>query len=77
MIAIQTIARTGLFAALFCTAQLAAAQASNWPERSVKIVMPFPAGGASDVLTRILADQLQSRLGQNFVVENPYCCPDR
>ena len=46
------------------------AQSTSWPERSVKIVMPFPAGGASDVLTRILADQLQARLGQTFVVEN-------
>ena len=48
----------------------AEAQGASWPERSVKIVMPFPAGGASDVLTRILADQLQARLGQTFVVEN-------
>ena len=70
MIAIQTIARTALFAACAGAAHCAVAQTTNWPDRAVKIVMPFPAGGASDVLTRILADQLQSRLGQNFVVEN-------
>ena len=66
----RSFART-VFLAVACGAsQFAAAQATNWPDRAVKIVMPFPAGGASDVLTRILADQLQSRLGQNFVVEN-------
>ena len=32
----------------------AMAQANNWPERSVKVINPFPAGGASDTLTRIM-----------------------
>jgi tripartite-type tricarboxylate transporter receptor subunit TctC len=59
-----------LFTACLGAAQIAGAQASTWPERSVRIVMPFPTGGASDVLTRILADQLQAKLGQPFVVDN-------
>ncbi len=46
------------------------AQTTNWPEQAVKIVVPFTAGGASDVLTRMLAEKLQGRLGQNFVVDN-------
>ena len=46
------------------------AQTTNWPEHPVKIIVPFTAGGASDVLTRQLAEKLQARLGQNFVVEN-------
>ena len=50
--------------------QPAMAQSVNWPEAPVKIVLPFSAGGASDVLTRILAEKLQARLGQNFVVDN-------
>jgi tripartite-type tricarboxylate transporter receptor subunit TctC len=41
-----------------------------WPDRSVRIIAPFPAGGAVDVLVRILADQLKDKLGQSFVVEN-------
>ncbi len=46
------------------------AQTTNWPEATVKIIVPFTAGGASDVLTRVLAEKLQARLGQNFVVDN-------
>ena len=41
-----------------------------WPDRSVRIIAPFPAGGAVDVLVRILADQLKDKFGQSFVVEN-------
>ena len=46
------------------------AQTTGWPEAPVKIVVPFTAGGASDVLTRVLAEKLQARFGQNFVVDN-------
>ena len=46
------------------------AQTTAWPEKPVTVVVPFSAGGASDVLTRTLAEKLQGRLGQNFVVEN-------
>ncbi len=62
--------RSALCVAALAIAQGAVAQATNWPERQVRIVMPFPTGGASDVLTRILADQLQAKLGQTFVVDN-------
>ena len=43
---------------------------TTWPDKQVRIIMPFPAGGASDVLTRILAEQLSTRTGQVFVVDN-------
>ena len=46
------------------------AQAGNWPESAVKIIVPFTAGNASDVLTRMVAEKLQARFGQPFVVEN-------
>lgn len=48
----------------------AQAQSGNWPDKPVKIINPFPAGGASDTLVRIMADELQKRLGQTFTVEN-------
>ena len=46
------------------------AQTATWPKRPVRIIVPFAAGVAADVLTRILADQLHTRLHQPFIVEN-------
>lgn len=42
----------------------------TFPERSIKIVVPFPAGGPTDVAARLVAQALSSRLSQNVVVEN-------
>jgi tripartite-type tricarboxylate transporter receptor subunit TctC len=42
----------------------------NYPTGPVKVVVPFGAGGATDVLARVFADQLQQRLGQPFTPEN-------
>ena len=41
-----------------------------WPDRTVRIIVPYPAGGSIDVIFRILAERLKDRFGQNFVVEN-------
>ncbi|HEY8613387.1 MAG TPA: tripartite tricarboxylate transporter substrate binding protein, partial [Roseomonas sp.] len=41
-----------------------------YPDRPIRLICPYPAGGATDVLTRILADGLRERLGQPVVVEN-------
>src|ERR1700730_16406887 len=41
-----------------------------WPDRPVRLIVPYPAGGSTDVLFRILAERLQNKLGQPFVVEN-------
>ncbi len=58
-------------ALVVCSAPpLAGAQGTSWPQAPVRIVVPFTAGGASDVLTRTLAEKLGARMGQNFVVEN-------
>jgi tripartite-type tricarboxylate transporter receptor subunit TctC len=46
------------------------AQEVNWPSAPVKVIVPFTAGGASDVLTRRLAERMQARLGQSWTVEN-------
>jgi tripartite-type tricarboxylate transporter receptor subunit TctC len=42
----------------------------RWPDHPVRIVVPYPAGGSTDVLTRILAERLKDIFGQSFVVEN-------
>jgi tripartite-type tricarboxylate transporter receptor subunit TctC len=46
------------------------APAHTWPERTVTIVVPFGAGSTPDSITRIVAERLQARLNQPFIVEN-------
>jgi len=41
-----------------------------WPQRTVRIIVPFPPGGSNDVVARPLADRLQARFGTPFVIEN-------
>jgi len=47
-----------------------AAQAEDYPSRSITVIVPFPAGGASDVVARIVTDQMARILKQSIVVEN-------
>ena len=46
------------------------AAAQQWPERTVKLIVPYPAGGNVDTAARIVADKLQERLGQPVIIEN-------
>ena len=55
-------------AALPAVSRMASAQ--TYPSRPISIVVPFPAGGATDVVTRVLAKGLSDRLGQSVVVDN-------
>jgi len=48
----------------------ATAIAQDYPKRTVRIVVPYPAGGYTDVLARMLAAGMQSRFGQSFIVDN-------
>jgi tripartite-type tricarboxylate transporter receptor subunit TctC len=59
-----------LFATVATAAPAAAQAPPRYPSRSVRIVVPFAAGGVIDVVARILADPLSGRLGQPVVVEN-------
>lgn len=68
------IARRGVLLALpaalaLTLAPMTQAQA-KWPEKPIKIVLPFGAGGVADVTARILADKLTDKLGQRVVIEN-------
>ena len=64
--------RTGwIIGALACLALGAAASAQDkYPVKPVKIVLPYGPGGATDIVTRIVAEQMRQILGQSFVVEN-------
>ena len=65
-------ARLAGFAALLIASFLLApgVQAQDYPSRSVKIVVPFGAGGGTDALARFIAHGLEERLGQPFIIEN-------
>lgn len=55
---------------LFCAAFAHAASPSNYPDRQVKIIVPFAPGGATDYIARFMAEQLSKRMGKPFIVEN-------
>jgi tripartite-type tricarboxylate transporter receptor subunit TctC len=60
--------RTFVFTALSAFAGLASAQA--WPTKTVTIVVPFPAGGTTDVLARAISNKLSAAIGQPVIVDN-------
>lgn len=62
---------TRLISAVFlATAAIMPAVAQQYPTKPIKLILPFPAGGATDVMSRILAEKLTPRLGQTVIVEN-------
>jgi tripartite-type tricarboxylate transporter receptor subunit TctC len=59
-----------IFAAAVALMVSVAAQAQEWPQRAVTLVVPFGAGGSADLTARILAAHLQARFGEPFVIDN-------
>ena len=59
-----------LIAIVFGALSIVQAHAQTWPDRPVKIIVPFPAGGGADTVARLLADRLGNSFGQRFIVEN-------
>src|SRR5258708_29928912 len=47
-----------------------AQNAGSWPDHPLRLIVPYPAGGSTDVLFRILAESFKDKLGQPVVVEN-------
>ena len=72
--------RRATLAALFCLAGLAfaltlalggAAQAqTNYPDKPIRFVVPYPPGGGTDVIARIVVERFQAALGQTIVIDN-------
>jgi len=63
----RTLVSLGVLA---CIASPSITQAQSWPDKPIKLIIPFAAGGTTDILGRILAQQMSTILGQNVIVEN-------
>src|SRR5207244_286774 len=65
---------TRLFAVVLTSLMLAAsgdAGAADYPTRPVRWIVPYPAGGATDIVARIIGQSLSERLGQQFIIDVP------
>jgi tripartite-type tricarboxylate transporter receptor subunit TctC len=60
----------GMIAILLGLASTAMAVAQDYPTRPITMIVPFPAGGATDTLARFLAEQMRAVLGQSVIIEN-------
>ncbi|MFN3671289.1 MAG: tripartite tricarboxylate transporter substrate binding protein BugD, partial [Bosea sp. (in: a-proteobacteria)] len=67
---IEIARRLCAVAAMAAASTAAVAQAGPYPQSPVTIVVPFPAGSATDAVARKVGEGLQKQLGQNFVIEN-------
>lgn len=60
----------GALAMALATAFVTEAEAQDYPDKPVRLVVAFPAGGPADIGMRIVADRLSAQMGRNFVVDN-------
>jgi tripartite-type tricarboxylate transporter receptor subunit TctC len=61
---------TVVVATLLGLGSTGAARAENYPTRAITMIVPFPAGGATDTLARFLAEKMRAILGQSVIIEN-------
>src|SRR5919108_2142530 len=67
---LNNVRAISFLAACLLAAAVAPATAQSYPTRAITVVVPFPAGGASDVVARIVTDHMSRTLGQQMVIEN-------
>jgi len=60
----------GLACAVACVAASGLAMAQDYPNKPVKLVVPYPPGGPTDIVARVVAQKLQEQMGQPFVIDN-------
>lgn len=68
--ALLKLASTAALAAIAAPLSGAAMAADTWPNRPIRLVVPYPAGGSSDIIARLISKQLGEALGQPVVVDN-------
>ena len=66
----HNILRHAGFGAILSIAALTPAAAQDWPSRNVTVVVPVPAGVTSDIVARVVFEQVGKQVGQTFVIEN-------
>src|ERR1700749_4327064 len=66
----RTVLRGAAAVAALGTAPAFAQNAGHWPDHPLRMIIPYPDGGSSDVLFRIMAKALKDKLGQPVGVEN-------
>ena len=66
----QFVAASALLSAATLFGPASPAMAQAWPQRPITLIVPFAPGGATDIVGRIMADQLAKALGQTVIVEN-------
>ncbi|HEY9572694.1 MAG TPA: tripartite tricarboxylate transporter substrate binding protein [Pusillimonas sp.] len=59
-----------ILGALAATLIMTSAAQAAWPDKTVTMVVPFPPGGSTDLIGRLLASRLEAQLGQTFVIDN-------
>jgi tripartite-type tricarboxylate transporter receptor subunit TctC len=64
------ILNRAVFSAFLSIAAITAAAAQDWPSRNVTVIVPVPAGVTSDIVARVVFEQIGKQVGQTFVVEN-------
>lgn len=62
--------RAVITSAAFAAVVMGAAHAQTFPSKTVRIVVPFPAGGSTDIIGRVVAEQLTAAFGQQVIVDN-------
>src|SRR3546814_20155022 len=59
-----------ILGALAATLIMTSAAQAAWPDKIVTMVVPFPQGGSTDLIGRLLSSRLEAQLGQTFVIDN-------